>query len=158
MTEDVHARARRLVDEERIEGILSDANSVWLSGHLRDCEQCEHAAGETNRALASLRSGGVEVPRGLASRTQMRVRLRADELRGRDLGNKLLWAVSGLSWAAGVASAPWVWRGFAWMGEHTGMPKTLWEMGFVLWWAVPALFAVGAVLADRKKGFGQEMD
>jgi len=115
-------------------------------------------AGETNRALASLRSVGLEVPRGLASRTQLRVRLRADALRERGIGNKLLWAVSGVSWVAGVASAPWVWRGFAWMGERTGMPKTLWEMGFVLWWAIPALFAAGAVLADRRRGFGQELD
>jgi hypothetical protein len=44
------------------------------------------------------------------------------------------------------------------MGERTGMPKTLWEMGFVLWWAIPALFAAGAVLADRRRGFGQELD
>ena len=158
MTEAAHARAGRLMDEERIEGILSDADHAWLAEHLRDCGHCSHTAGETNRALASLRSVGVEVPRGLASRTQLRVRLRADALRERGIGNKLLWAVSGVSWVAGVASAPWVWRGFAWMGERTGMPKTLWEMGFVLWWAIPALFAAGAVLADRRRGFGQELD
>jgi hypothetical protein len=158
MTEAAHAQAGRLMDEERIEGILSDANQAWLAEHLRNCEQCSHAAGKTNRALASWRSAGIEVPPGLASRTQMRVRLRADSLREGGIGNKLLWAVSGVSWVAGVASAPWVWRGFAWMGEHTGMPKTLWVMGFVLWWAIPALFAAGAVLADRRRGFGQELD
>jgi uncharacterized protein YecT (DUF1311 family) len=96
MTEAAHARAGRLMDEERIEGILSDADHAWLAEHLRDCEQCSHVAGETNRALASLRSVGLEVPRGLASRTQLRVRLRADALRERGIGNKLLWAVSGV--------------------------------------------------------------
>jgi Putative zinc-finger len=158
MTEDVHARAKLLIDQERIEGVLPDADRAWLAEHLRTCDACEGAAGETERALASLRSVRVELPRGLASRTQMRVRLRADELHERSAGHKLIWAVSGVSWALGVASAPWVWRGFAWVGEHAGMPKPVWEIGFLLWWAVPALLAAGAVLADRKRGWEQEPD
>ena len=92
MTEAAHARAGRLMDEERIEGILSDADHAWLAEHLRDCEQCSHVAGETNRALASLRSVGLEVPRGLASRTQLRVRLRADALRERTLDAALFFS------------------------------------------------------------------
>jgi hypothetical protein len=158
MNEEIHERAKRLMDGERVEGILSEANRAWLAEHLRECEQCQQAAGETERALASLRGTGVDLPRGLASRTQMRVRLRADELQERGRGNRAIWIVSGVSWVAGVASAPWVWRGFAWIGEHAGVPKTVWEMGFVLWWAVPALFAAGAVLADRKREIGNELD
>jgi len=158
MSEDMHARAKRLIDEERIEGILPDADRVWLAEHLRGCDACVRAAGETERALASLRSARIELPRGLASRTQMRVRLRADELHERSASHKLVWAVSGVSWVLGVASAPWVWRGFAWVGEHAGMPKIVWEMGFVLWWAIPAMFAAGAVLAGRKSEFEQDLD
>jgi len=158
MSEDVHARAKRLIDQERVEGILADAERVWLAEHLRGCNACVAAADQTEHALASLRNASVEMPRGLARRAQMSVRLRADEMQERSAGRKLLWAVSGVSWALGVASAPWVWRGFAWAGEHVGMPKPVWEIGFVLWWAVPALFAAGAVLADRKRGWGQELD
>jgi len=150
MSENIHARAKRLIDEERIEGALSNADRAWLAEHLRACDACAAAADRTEQALASLRSAKIEMPRGLASRTQMRVRLRADELRERSAGMKLLWAIGGVSWALGVASAPWVWRGFAWAGEHLGVPKPVWEIGVVLWWAIPALFAAGAVLASRK--------
>jgi hypothetical protein len=100
----------------------------------------------------------VDVPRGLASRTQMRVRLRADELQERSAGEKFVWAISAVSWALGVASAPWVWRAFAWVGEHSGVPKPLWEASVVLWWAVPAMFATGAVLAARKGGIRRRAD
>jgi hypothetical protein len=157
MSEDVHARAKRLIDQERVEGILADAERVWLAEHLRGCNACVAGADQTERALASLRSASVEMPRGLARRAQMSVRLRADEMQERSAGRKLLWAVSGVSWALGVASAPWVWRGFAWAGEHLGVPKPVWEIGVVLWWAVPALFAAGAVLASRKNEL-QDLD
>jgi hypothetical protein len=158
MNEDTHARAKRLIDEERVEGILPDADRIWLAEHLRGCDPCVRAAGETERALASLRSARVEMPRGLARRAQMRVRLRADELQERSAGKKLLWAVSGVSWALGVASAPWVWRGFAWVGERAGVPRPVWEVGFVLWWAIPALLATGAVLAARERDWGEAPD
>ena len=45
-----------------------------------------------------------------------------------------------------MLSAPLVWRGFAWFGGHFGVPRLALEMGFVLWWTVPALFAAGAIL------------
>ncbi len=32
--------------------------------------------------------------------------------------------------------------------QRTGAPKLLWEAGFVMWWAVPALLATGVVLAS----------
>ncbi|HUA00887.1 MAG TPA: hypothetical protein VMB02_11205 [Candidatus Aquilonibacter sp.] len=158
MTEDAHARAKQLIDEERVAGNLADADRAWLAKHLRGCGACVRVAGETERAVASLRAATIEFPRNLASRTQLRVRLRADELQEHSAGKKLLWAVSGVSWVLGVASAPWVWRGFAWIGEHTGVPKPLWAMGFVLWWAIPALFAAGAILAGRKSEFEPDSD
>jgi len=153
-----HAIAKRLIDQERVEGSLPEADRIWLSQHLRECDACARAGEETERALAALRNTAVDVPRGLASRTQMRVRLRADELQERGAGEKFVWAIIAISWALGVASAPWVWRAFAWVGEHSGVPKPLWEAGVVLWWAVPAMFATGAVLAARKGGVERRVD
>lgn len=158
MIEDPHTRARQMIDRERVEEVISNADRAWLANHLGDCDECARAAEQTDQALASLRSTGIDLPRNLASRTQLRVRLQANELQERSAGHKLLWAVSGASWALGVATAPWVWRGFAWAGEHAGLPKPLWEIGFVLWWAIPALFATGAVLAGRKGEFEQDLD
>jgi hypothetical protein len=91
----------------------------------------------------------VDLPEGLASRTQFRVRLRAEELQESGSVNKFLWAFGLVSWALGVASAPLVWRGFAWAGEHLGLPKPVWVTGAVLWWAVPMLLAAGTLLLER---------
>jgi hypothetical protein len=154
VTDNLHARARKLMDEERIEGTLSAENRAWLATHLHECGECSAAVPVTNAALAALRDTGVELPRGLASRTQMRVRLRAAELRDERPATRVAWVVAAISWAAGAATAPWVWRGFAWLGEHAGVPKPVWEIGFVLWWIVPALFAAGAVVAERSETIG----
>jgi hypothetical protein len=149
MSGDLHGRATQLIAQERIEGI-SRADREWLAQHLHECSECAGRAEKMNRAVAALRANGIELPRGLAERTQLRVRLRADELRERAPGRGILWAITAASWGLGVATAPWVWRGFAWVGEHTGVPKPLWEVGFVLWWLIPALAAVAAVVLDKK--------
>ena len=148
MSNELHARAERLIAQERVEQI-SAPEREWLAKHLDDCAACAALATSTLQALASLRGVSVEIPRGLASRTQMRVRMRAEELREHSPKRSLLWAITAMSWALGVATAPWVWHGFEWLGQHTGVPKPLWEVGFVLWWGLPALFAAGAVLLEK---------
>ena len=146
MNAESHARAKQLIAQERVEGI-SQAERDLLASHLQDCRQCAELARQTDEALRGLRTAAIPIPRGLASRTQFRVRLRAEELREHGLGQKLLWTTAAVSWALGIASAPWVWRGFEWVGQRTGAPKLIWEVGFVMWWAVPALLATGVVLA-----------
>jgi len=146
MSDAVHDRALQLIAQGRVEGI-AEADSTWLRAHLEECDFCAEHARQTDRALRSLRTAVIPLPGGLASRTQFRVRLRAEELREHGLGQKLMWAIAGVSWALGIASAPWVWRAFEWAGHRTGAPKVIWEVGFVMWWAVPALLATGVVLA-----------
>jgi hypothetical protein len=104
--------------------------------------------------LHALRAVPISVPRDLAARTQLRVRLRAQEASAAASGSFWLWAVTAASWLLGVFSAPLVWRGFAWLGTNFGVPKLAIEMGFVLWWAVPALVAVGMVLHQRALSTG----
>ncbi|HXL22945.1 MAG TPA: hypothetical protein VOA78_10795 [Candidatus Dormibacteraeota bacterium] len=149
MNHELHVRAERLIAQERIEEI-SATERAWLAKHLDECTRCAAMASSTQQALASLRASSVDLPRGLASRTQMRVRMRAEELRERAPGKKILWAITAVSWGLGVATAPWVWHGFEWLGQHTGVPKPFWEMGFVLWWAIPAIIAAGAVILEKK--------
>jgi hypothetical protein len=146
MSTDLHARAALLIAQERVEGV-SQPERDWLSAHLQECAHCGELARQIDQALRSMRTAAIPLPHGLASRTQFRVRLRAEELREHGLGRKLLWAIAGVSWALGIASAPWVWRAFEWVGHRTGAPKLIWEVGFVMWWAVPALLATGVVLA-----------
>jgi len=54
-----------------------------------------------------------------------------------------------LSWIFGIASAPLVWRGFAWLGGEFGLPKFVWVAGVAMWWIVPALVATGVVLLEQ---------
>ena len=150
MSENIHERARQLISQERIEGIPPSENP-WLAAHLQEGDSCGDFARKTSAALRSLQTVPIALPAGLAERTQFRVSLRAQELLQHEPRRRALWIAAGISWATGVASAPYVWRLFAWLGEHAGVPKLVWEMGFGLWWAVPALIAAVVLLAEQEK-------
>jgi len=150
MSENTHARALQLIAKARVEG-LSDSDRDWLTAHLQDCEFCNEHARQTDRALRVLRTVAIPVPADLASRTQFRVRLRAQELHEREPQRRLLWLACAASWVFGIASAPYVWRLFEWFGQVTGVPKLVWEIGFGLWWTIPALFAVIVLLLEGAK-------
>jgi len=131
-----------------IEG-LQPADEAWLREHQASCAECAREAAATRDAVRALKSVAVMVPRDLAARTQLRVRLRAEELTRNASGNFWLWIIAAASWALGLVSAPVVWQLFAWTGRNFGVPKLALEMGFILWWTVPALIAVGVVLYQR---------
>ena len=148
MNQEAHARAKQLVAQERVEGI-SQAERDWLTAHLQDCARCAGLARQTDEALRGFRTAAIPLPRGLASRTQFRVRLRAQELREQEPRRRALWFACAVSWIFGVASAPYVWSLFQWFGQRTGMPKLVWEVGFGLWWTIPALFVVAVLLMEK---------
>ena len=148
MNENLHARAEKLIAQERVEGI-SQAERDWLAGHLHECPACCQVAQQTNDALRTLRGLAIPLPRGLTARTQFRVQLRAQELREREPKRRLLWIMCVMSWGLGIATAPYVWRAFEWAGERIGLPRLVWEMGFGLWWTIPALIAGAVVLMEN---------
>jgi predicted anti-sigma-YlaC factor YlaD len=148
MNENLHARAEKLIAQERIEGI-SQSEHDWLAAHLRECPACAQVAQQTSEALRVLRGMPIPLPRGLAQRTQFRVQLRAQELREREPKRRLLWITCAMSWALGIATAPYVWRAFEWAGERLGLPRLVWEMGFGLWWTIPALIAAAVVVMEN---------
>ena len=148
MNENLHARAEKLIAQERIEGI-APSDRDWLAAHLRECQACAQVGQQTNDAVRVLRAVPVPLPRGLAERTKFRVQLRAQEMREREPKRRLLWIMCAMSWALGIATAPYVWRAFEWAGERMGLPRLLWEMGFGLWWTIPALVAAAVVLMEN---------
>ena len=150
MSDKMHARAERLIAQERVEEI-SREDYVWLDEHLRECASCMKLSQQTDDALRSLRALTIPLPRGLARRTQFRVRLRAQELRETGPQRRLLWATCGMSWVLGVASAPYMWKAFEWMGQHAGAPRIVWQIGFGLWWTIPALVAAVVILMENAK-------
>jgi predicted anti-sigma-YlaC factor YlaD len=148
MSENLHARAEKLIAQERIEGI-APSDRDFLAAHLRECQACAQVAQQTSEALRALRGLPVPLPRGLAERTKFRVQLRAQKMSEREPKRRLLWVMCAMSWALGIATAPYVWRAFAWAGEHLGVPRLVWEVGFGLWWTVPALVAAAVVLLEN---------
>jgi hypothetical protein len=154
MNPETHARAEQLIAQERVEGV-SQAEREWLSAHLQDCAHCAEHARQTEQALRSLRTIAIPLPSGLASRTQFRVQLRQQQLREREPKRRALWLACAISWAFGIVSAPYVWRLFQWFGERTGVPKLIWELGFGLWWTIPALFVLIVVLTEKVRHGGE---
>jgi hypothetical protein len=142
MTQETHVRAEQLISQERIEGI-SAVDQQWLRQHLADCADCAARASATEQAIRSLRGLSIALPPSLASRTQFRVRIRAEQLRSEPRW-RMVWAACGVSWVFGAATAPYVWRVLEWAGHRLGLPNIVWELGFGLWWALPA--AVVAVI------------
>jgi hypothetical protein len=153
MSENIHQRAEQLFAQSLVEG-LSSSDQAWLEAHLRECADCAQQTVSTQQLLRALRNVPVATPRDLAVRTQLRVRLRAEESAQTSTSGALLWIITAASWLLGVLSAPLVWRGFAWLGVEFNLPKPMLELGFVLWWAVPALIAVAAVLHQRASSNG----
>jgi hypothetical protein len=156
MSGNAHERALQLIGQARVEGI-AEADSTWLRAHMEKCDFCAEHACQTDRALRVLRTAAIPVPDGLASRTQFRVRLRAQELREREPKRRALWLACAVSWIFGVTSAPYVWSLFQWLGQRTGVPKLVWEVGFGLWWSIPALFAVAVLLMEGSRK-GEQTD
>jgi predicted anti-sigma-YlaC factor YlaD len=148
MNENLHAHAEKLIAQEPIEGV-TQSEREWLATHLRECQSCAQVAQQTGYALRALRGISISLPRGLAARTQFRLQLRAQEMREREPKRRLLWIMCAMSWALGIATAPYVWRAFAWAGERIGVPRLVWEVGFGLWWTVPALVAAAIVLLEN---------
>ena len=150
MSENPHATAEQLIAKERVEG-LSPSESATLAAHLQDCALCANHARQTDQALRTMRTAAIPLPAGLASRTQFRVRLRAMELREREPKRRALWLACGISWIFGIVSAPYVWRLFEWFGQVTGVPNFVWEIGFALWWTIPAGFAAVVLLLEHAR-------
>jgi hypothetical protein len=153
MSAELHTRAAQLIAQERVEGI-SAADQHWLRQHLAECVSCTTHADSTEQAIRSLRGISVSLPKTLASRTQFRVRMRAQQLRGEPRW-RMVYAACGISWAFGAVTAPYVWRGLEWVGQGMGAPKIIWELGFGLWWALPAA-VVAVILLMENAGRNSE--
>lgn len=142
-----HDRARELIVTERVEGI-SQSDGDWLAAHLESCAACRTLQAASENSIRALRSNVVQIPLGIVSATQARVRMRARILREEQLRTRSLWVSCALSWVMGVVSAPLVWEGFKWFGQSLELPSSVWMAGLALWWLTPTA-VVGAVFAWR---------
>ncbi len=151
MSDNLHIRAQKLAAQSLVEG-LTAVDQTWLNQHLSECPDCTREVATTSDILHALRNVPVAIPSDLAARTQLRVRMRAESSAQTSSGVFFLWLIAGMSWFLGLLSAPIVWHGFAWVGEHFGVPKLALQAAFMLWWAIPALVAVSVVLHQKAAG------
>jgi hypothetical protein len=50
-----------------------------------------------------------------------------------------------------------VWRGLEWAGHRLGVPNIVWEVGFGLWWALPAaVVALILLMTDAARSSGTD--
>jgi anti-sigma factor RsiW len=149
-TESIHSRAECLIAQDLVEGI-AESDRRWLEQHLRECDRCSASAAATGSAVRALKSVRIPVPEGLARRAQFRVQLRAQEQRDRRMQRGFLWIACAASWLFGAASAPYVWSALQSVGQRLAVPHLVPEVGFGLWWALPAIVAGAIVLAENAR-------
>jgi anti-sigma factor RsiW len=153
----VHERALRLIDKQPVEG-LAQVESLWLEEHLSACKACTARVATTEAAVRAVKSVSVALPRGLAASTTLKVREEAEKLKLRRVRNVALIAGCTVSWVAGVASAPLVWRVCEWFGSTLDLPRVVWELGFLSWWLVPAASAGLVILWVSAKSQRDELN
>jgi anti-sigma factor RsiW len=145
MSEDRHKEAQRLILQSST-GSVTAGELRRLEEHLAVCRECAGIAAATDSTVCAIRSFSIRLDPQFVELTRLRVRRRAEELSRRRLPGAWFWIGSAVSWAWILASASYLYRGFGWMAQKAGIPSPLWQMGFVLWWAVPALI-LAAVLS-----------
>jgi anti-sigma factor RsiW len=153
----LHERARWLIDREQIEGLEPD-DRRWLMEHLATCESCASRSATTEATLRAMKSISVPIPPGLAASTSICVRERAVQLRHGRARNLALITGCAISWMAGVASAPLVWRFCEWVGTTLALPRIVWELGFLSWWLVPAASAGLVILWVNARAESEEFN
>ena len=154
---DVHELARSLIDRSLIEG-LEPEQQRWLASHLAECIACARRADSTKAAVRAVKSVSVAAPRGLAALTKLRVREEAAKLEERRARSLALIAGCVVSWVAGVASAPLMWRLFEWFGTTLDLPRIVWQLGFLSWWLVPAASAGLVILWVSTRAHSEEFN
>lgn len=137
MTGNPHEKAMKLIVAGRVESI-GKADDRELAAHLDSCVACRDFQQATEGSIRALRSNVVQIPPGIVSATQARIRLRARILREEQLRTQVLWISCALSWVMGIISAPFIWEGVKWFGQRLELPSSVWIAGLALWWLTPA--------------------
>jgi hypothetical protein len=149
-----HERARKLLAMRRVEGIPA-VEDQWLEDHLAHCDACSSAAQALTDAVNAVRSFSVTARPETVRRASAAVRLRAEQIRLERERTIPIWIAAAMSAALAILTTPYTWAVFAWMGRLVHVPDIAWQVGFLMWWFLPAT-VVGAVAARRRTISNQE--
>lgn len=155
MENELHERARGLVERSAIEGVTPDEQR-WLDSHLSQCRECERFAELSERAVRALGGFSFEVDAGASLRVEETVRARAEQMAASPAGRLRAWAFPialGLTVAGSVA----MWQVAGLLAAHWNLPPEVWHAGFVACWVLPSAVVDGLLLA-RGRMDGRESD
>jgi hypothetical protein len=158
MKQDSHERARQLMVAVRVEEI-GPAERQWLQTHLNSCRECANEAAALDAALGALGALPVTASAELVQRSRRAVRQRAEQLETERQRAAPLWIAAAMSVIWMIVTAPYVWRALAWLGRTAGLPDSMWQAGFVVWWFLPAtLLALAAAwkYSANEMNWGQQ--
>jgi hypothetical protein len=137
MNNDLHQRARILIDQARVAGISQEEES-WLKNHTIGCTQCRAYAEITARVIQGLGSFSFDMDPGLAAHVQKEI-TRAAETAAVRLFVRRRFLASGmiallLTSIGSLAS----WEVGELLAAHIQIVPWLWKTGVVLW-SLPSL-------------------
>jgi anti-sigma factor RsiW len=146
---ELHARAKKLIVADRVEGISADERD-WLDRHLANCDECSTEASRLSAAIQTFRAVPMTASPDLVRRTSAMVlqRTRQKHTAGRE--SVPLWIATATSAASMASTAPFIWSGLAWIGRFSHTPEIVWQTGFLLWWFMPATILAAAAAWRRR--------
>lgn len=147
MNTDIHERARMSIALSGSEEV-SNSEQTWLAAHLESCVPCREFAENAQDAVSSLRAYPITAGGSLVSATQMRVRQRAQELQRHKEWLRVIWVCCTAVTLCTALTTVILWRGFAWMGQQAQLSAPVWEVGFMVFYLMPAIL-VGILLLTR---------
>jgi hypothetical protein len=143
MSAESHERARKLLRAARVEGI-SAGERQWLDAHVAGCRECANEANAMAVAIESLRTLGVTAPADVVRRTSLAVHQRAEERRVEKEPAVFLGVAAVMSSVWAIFATPYIWAAFAWLGQLLHVSDAVWQLGFLLWWFLPATVLAAA--------------
>jgi hypothetical protein len=132
-----HQRARKLIVMHRVEGLSPD-DGRWLDEHLTVCNACIAEAETLTGAIQMFRAKSATASSDLVRRTKLALHHRAAEIDARPHRAIPLVIATTLASVWIVLTTPYIWAAFGWIGGMLGVPRTVWEIGFLMWWFLPA--------------------
>ena len=144
MNAESHERARQLITKDQVEGIRVDERD-WLEHHLASCASCSSAADMLATAVQSFRGLSISAAPDLVRQTRLTVRIRAEQLRDARSRSAPLWIATAVSSISMILTTSYVWRAFEWLGRVGHVPSIVWQVGFLMWWFLPATVLAAAV-------------
>src|SRR5688572_15535036 len=130
-------RAKKMAAADLVEGIPA-AEREWLDAHLAACGECANEARALAAAIRSVRAFHLSANPDAVRRTRLAVHQRAGQRRREQERAASIWIAVAASSVWAIITTPYAWSAFASFGQSFQLPDAAWQLGFLMWWFLPA--------------------